>query len=72
MRCGFELKSNRAASPPTSKRSFHLRAVRALMPAAYAARLIPITAIRSISNLRPSYVVLALLWLFIRSISWWV
>lgn len=39
------------------------------MPAASAAGISPNTAIRSISNLRPSYVVLALLWLFIRSIS---
>lgn len=46
-----------------------LRAVRTLMPAASVAGISPITAIRSISNLRPSKVVLAFSWLFTRGIS---
>ncbi len=66
---GRELRSGKPARPSCSKRARHLRAVRTLMPAASAAGISPITAMRSISNLRPSKVVLAFLWLFIRGDS---
>jgi Flp pilus assembly protein TadB len=41
---------------------------RGLMPAACAAGISPMTAMRSTSNLRPSKVSLAFLWLFIRQV----
>lgn len=56
---GLELVSIRASSPPVSKRRRHLRAVRKLMPAAWAAGIRPITATRSMSKRRPSNVKLA-------------
>ena len=66
VRVGRELRSTKPASPASSKRLTHLRAVRGLMPAASAAGISPMTATRWISNLRPSKVNLAFLWLFIR------
>jgi hypothetical protein len=65
-RAGRELRSCKPCTPPSRKRLSHLRAVRGLMPAASAAGISPIPAMRSTSNLRPSNVNLAFLWLFIR------
>ena len=64
---GLELRSARPSSPIASNRFLHFLAVRRLIPADSAAALRPTSAMRAISNLRPSYVVLAFLWLFIRS-----
>ena len=69
VRSGRELPSLRACSPACSKRNSHLRAVWRLIPAASAAGISPMTAMRSMSNLRPSKVNLAFLWLFTWLIS---
>ena len=65
--CGLELRSTKPASPSAANLFCHFLAVRRLMPAASAAGISPFIAMRSINNLRPSRVVLAFLWLFIRS-----
>jgi hypothetical protein len=59
VRLGRELRSASASMPPCRNRLSHLLAVRRLMPAASAAALSPIAAIRWTSNWRPSIVNLA-------------
>jgi hypothetical protein len=61
VRLGRELRSARPARPSCSKRLSHFLAVRRLTPAASAAALSPITAIRPTNNFRPSTVNLAFL-----------
>ena len=63
---GHELRSCKPAKPCSVKRLSHLRAVRSLMPAAWAAGISPMVAMHSMSNWRPAKVSLAFLWVFIR------